>query len=44
MELVQHGYSCDYEMNIFINIFFAQNEEGVIETFFSHENDNISVK
>ena len=44
MELIQHGYSCDYEMNIFINIFFSGNEEGTIETFFTHENDEIKVK
>lgn len=44
MNLVQNGYACDYEMNIFINIFFDRNEEGTITTDFCHENDLISVK
>ena len=44
MRLIQEGYSCDYEMNIFINIFFLRNEEGDIYTYFSHENDVIKVK
>lgn len=44
MDLVQNGYSCDYEMNIFINIFFERNEEGIITTDFSHKNDLITVK
>lgn len=43
MHLVQKGYSCDYEMNIFINIFFLRQEEGNIYTEFSHENDVIKV-
>ena len=43
MELIQKGYSCDFEMNIFINIFFEKEEEGKIITEFSHENDEISV-
>ena len=43
MELIQKGYSCDYEMNIFINIFFLKEEEGTITTTFSHENDLINV-
>lgn len=43
MELIQEGYSCDYEMNIFINIFFKRSEEGIIKIFFSHENDIIKV-
>lgn len=44
MELIQKGYSCDFEMNIFINIFFEKEEEGKIITEFSHENDEITVK
>jgi len=43
MNLVQIGYSCDYEMNIFINIFFKKTEEGTITTDFYHENDLITV-
>lgn len=44
MDLIQHGYLCDYEMNIFINIFFDRGEDGKVITYFSHENDNIKVK
>ena len=44
MNLIQKGFECDYEMNIFINIFFEKNEEGTIITDFSHENDLICVK
>ena len=43
MRLIQEGYSCEYEMNIFINIFFSRDEEGEIKTFFSHKDDNITV-
>ncbi len=43
MILIQNGYECEYEMNIFINIFFSRNEEGIIKTDFSHENDLIKV-
>lgn len=44
MDLIQHGYLCDYEMNIFINIFFDRSENGKVITYFSHKNDRISVK
>jgi len=44
MRLIQEGYSCDYEMNIFINIFFSRDEEGEIKTFFSHTDDIIKVE
>lgn len=44
MILVQKGYECEYEMNIFINIFFSRDEEGLITTNFSHENDLIKVR
>ncbi len=43
MELIQKGYSCEFEMNIFINIFFEKSEEGRIFTDFSHKDDKISV-
>ncbi len=43
MVLEQIGYSCDYELNIFINIFFDKDEEGKIKTEFFHENDIIKV-
>lgn len=44
MILVQKGFECEYEMNIFINIFFDKSEEGTIKTDFCHENDLILVK
>ena len=44
MILIQNGYECDFEMNIFINIFFGRDEEGVIYSDFTHENDLITVK
>lgn len=44
MKLIQHGYSCEYEMNIFINIFFARDEEGTVTTYFSHENGIVDVR
>lgn len=44
MRLIQEGYSCDYEMNIFINIFFSRDEEGEIKTIFSHQDDIIKVE
>ena len=44
MNLIQKGFECDYEMNIFINIFFEKDEEGTIKTEFCHENDLILVK
>ena len=43
MLLVQNGFSCEYEMGIFINIFFGK-EEGVITTDFYKEKDKISAK
>jgi oxygen-independent coproporphyrinogen-3 oxidase len=40
MLLVQNGFSCDYEMNIFINIFFDKSDEGTITTdFFAKEKE-----
>lgn len=43
MILIQEGYECEFEMNIFINIFFEKSEEGRIFQKFSHENDKIRV-
>lgn len=44
MKLIQKGFGCEYEMNIFINIFFRRDEEGTVTTDFRHENDVITVK
>ena len=43
MILIQNGFKCEYEMNIFINIFFKSEENGTIKTDFSHKNDLINV-
>ena len=43
MNLIQKGYDCSFEMNIFINIFFKKEEDGTIITVFNHENDRITV-
>ncbi len=43
MILIQNGFKCEYEMNIFINIFFKSEENGTIKTDFSHKNDLITV-
>ena len=43
MNLIQKGYECSFEMNIFINIFFKKEEDGTIITVFNHENDRITV-
>lgn len=44
MNLIQNGYECSFEMNIFINIFFEKEDNGTIITNFSHENDKIKVE
>ena len=43
MELIQRGFSCAYEMEIFIKIFFGANEKGIILTDLCHESDIINV-
>ncbi len=43
MDLLQSGFSCSYDMEIFINIFFSQNEKGIILTNLSHKDDLINV-
>ncbi|MDD6735663.1 MAG: coproporphyrinogen dehydrogenase HemZ [Clostridiales bacterium] len=43
MELIQRGYSCAYEMNVFLNIFFGKDEKGTVITDFIHENDVVRV-
>ncbi len=41
--IIQNGYSCDYEMNLFASMFFGDDEEVVITQNFSYENSNINV-
>ncbi len=43
MDLIQHGFSCSYDMEIFIKIFFGDNEDGIIMTSLSHKDDFINV-
>ncbi|MDY3930039.1 MAG: coproporphyrinogen dehydrogenase HemZ [Clostridia bacterium] len=43
MDLIQTGFSCEYDMEIFVNLFFDKEDEGIIMTNLSHENDIINV-
>ena len=43
MLLIQNGFCCEYEMNIFINIFFGK-EDGVIKTDFFDKKGEIFAK
>ena len=44
MLLIQNGFKCDYEMNIFINIFFDKSENGIITTDFFDNGKKITAK
>ena len=37
MELIQKGFFCEYEMNVFMKMFFKKDEEGKVETSFEYE-------
>lgn len=39
MELIQNGFSCEYEMNVFMRMFFEKEDEGEVATFFKYENE-----
>lgn len=41
MQLIQTGFSCEYEMNIFIKMFFDKSENVSVFTDFSYENETI---
>lgn len=41
--IIQNGYSCDYEMNLFSSLFFGDDEDVTITQNFSYENKNINV-
>lgn len=43
MDLIQNGFSCEYDMEIFMNLFFDKNEDAVIMTNLKHENDFVNV-
>lgn len=41
MQLIQTGFSCEYEMNIFMKMFFDKSENVSVFTDFSYENETI---
>ena len=41
MQLIQTGFSCEYEMNIFMKMFFDKSENVSVFTDFSYENEII---
>ncbi len=41
MDLIQRGFSCEYDMEIFIKIFFANNEKGIVLTDLSYKDGKI---
>ena len=43
MDLIQRGYSCRTEMEIFINLFFEKEEDVIIFNDLKHEEKNINV-
>jgi len=43
MLLIQNGFSCEYEMNIFLSLFFDKEEDVCVMSHFSHKNDEINV-
>ena len=43
MDLIQNGFSCEYDIEIFMNLFFDKNEDAVIMTNLTHKNNSINV-
>ncbi len=41
--IIQNGYSCDYELNLFASMFFCDDEEVIITQNFNYEHKNINV-
>ena len=41
--IIQNGYRCDYEMNLFASLFFSQQEEVTITQNFEYKEKNINV-
>lgn len=39
MELIQNGFSCEYEMNVFMKLFFEKDEDVKAETFAEYSNN-----
>jgi len=42
MQLIQNGFSCEYEMNVFMKMFFSKEDEGNVLTDFSYEDGVIN--
>ena len=41
MLLIQNGLNCEYEMNVFIRLYFNNNDDGIIYTNLSYEENLI---
>ena len=41
--IIQNGYSCDYEMKVFYNLFFNENEDAMVFSNFEYKNKIINV-
>ena len=41
--IIQNGYKCDYEMNLFASMFFSENEDVTIMQNFIYKNNVINV-
>lgn len=44
MRLIQQGFSCEYEMNVFMRLFFGKDEEADIYTYFEYSGENIRTR
>ena len=42
IQLIQNGFFCEYEMNVFMRMFFGKEDEGRVTTYFSYENNHIN--
>lgn len=43
MQIIQNGYSCEYDIRLFAKMFFSDDEYVLIASNFTHENDIINV-
>lgn len=41
--IIQNGYKCEYEINLFASLFFSEDEDVTISQNFSYDNGNINV-
>lgn len=42
VQLIQNGFFCEYEMRVFIRMFFSENDDGIVITDFSYK-DNLII-